>query len=485
MKYLYTCCLFLLLIGGSGLFISCHHSQRTKNQQYKDSVFRDLPEIKKEGILHVITLYNSTSYFLYKGRPMGYQFEMVERLAASLGLKIKMVVAKSFSQVFDLLRDGKGDLIAFGLTITKARKEKVAFTHYLYTSHQVLVQRKPENWRTLSLYKIKQQLVSSPFELIGDTVYLGRETSYIPRIKHLENEIGGEIPIKIVDSGKTVDDVIHMVAEGKADYTVADYNLAAVNKMFYPILDIGVRISLSQRIAWAVRKSSPRLLDTLNNWISKAKKKRFYFHLYRKYFEDERGYRKRVSSPLFSKNDGMISPYDSLIQKYAKTLGWDWRLLCSQIYQESKFNTHDEGWAGARGLMQIMPETAEELGIKNITHPEENIEAGARYLKNLYNHFGKVKDSIQRIKFTLASYNCGLGHVRDAQRLAKSLGDSAYYWDHNVEKAILKLQERKYFTQPEIRHGIVQGILPYKYVRDIFDRYHHYQELIPLKKGGS
>jgi membrane-bound lytic murein transglycosylase F len=468
------------------VIVGCHGNQKSSSSS--NEITRDLPEIRAGGVLNVITLYNSTSYFIYRGQPMGFEYDMAKRLAKSLNLKMHVIVAKRFDDVFNLLRTGKGDIIAFGLTITEPRKKTVAFTDYLYLTHQVLVQRKPSNWRQLPGYKIKRHLVSNPVELIGDTVYVGEGTSYYPRLQNLEKEIGGKIYIKLIGGNKTTDDIIHMVVDGKINYTVADYNLASVNKTFYPILDIRTPISFSQRIAWAVRKGSPKLLKAVNQWVKASKKEKFYNVLYNKYFKDKWSYRHRVSSDLFSKNEGKISLYDSTIRKYSSKLGWDWRLVASQIYQESSFNPNTEGRYGAMGLMQLMPVTAKEFNVKNITNPEDNIRAGTIYLKRLYTRFNAIKDSIQRIKFTLAAYNCGLGHVRDAQRLAKSLDKNPDRWDGNVEDVIKKLRERKYFTKPEVHYGLVRGSVPYNYVRDIFRRYHHYRELIPLipeKKSGK
>jgi membrane-bound lytic murein transglycosylase F len=473
---------FLIAAGLSLLMIACHsNQQQSSNNASIDEISRDLSAIKKDGVLNVITLYNSTSYFVYRGEPMGFDFEMAKRLSKNLKLQMHIVVANSFDDIFGLLNSGVGDIIASGITITSPRKKKVAFTDYLYVTHQVLVQRKPRNWRRLPEYKIKRRLVNNPIELIGDTVYIRKGTSYYARLKNLEKEIGGKIVIKPVGGDKSTDDLIRMVVDGKINYTVADYNLAAINKTFYPILDINTPVSFSQRIAWAVRKTSPKLLKAVNKWVKAFKKKDLYYVLYDKYFKDKKGYRRRITSDLFSKNEGIISRYDKLIRKYSKKLGWDWRLVASLIYQESRFIPNDTSWSGAGGLMQIMPATAKQLGVKNITNPEANIRAGTTYLKMLYNRFDMVRDSIQRIKFTLAAYNCGLGHVRDAQRLAKALGLNPHRWDGNAEKAILKLEEHKYFTMPEVHHGIVRGSMPYHYVREIFRRYDYYRELIPLK----
>lgn len=445
---------------------------------------RDLPDLKEDSVINVITMYNSTSYFLYRGQAMGFEYDLAEQLADSLNLELKIKVAEDFDDVFKMLIRGEGDIVAFGLSITEPRKKYVAFSKDLFSTHQVLVQRKPENWRELPMYKIKQKIIDDPVDLIGDTVYVKKNTSYYARLKNLEEEIGGDIHIKTIKGGKTTDDIINMVVDGDIDYTVADYNLASVNQTYYPILDIETAISFSQRIGWALRKSSLDLLDAVNNWIDHIKEDDLYYILYAKYFKDKKSYNRRVSSDLFSKKEGKISQYDKIIRENAQFLDWDWRLLTSLVYQESQFKVKNQAWTGAGGLMQIMPATAKELGLMDIHNPEDNLRAGTAYLQSLQSKFGEIRDSIQQIKFTMAAYNCGLGHVEDARRLARNLEKDANQWDGNVEDVILKLQEHKYFTRPEVHYGYVRGSEPYNYVRDIFKRYKDYRTLIPLGPQG-
>jgi membrane-bound lytic murein transglycosylase F len=129
--------------------------------------------------------------------------------------------------------------------------------------------------------------------------------------------------------------------------------------------------------------------------------------------------------------------------------------------------------------MQIMPRTAESLEIADPTDPEQSLRGGTAYLSELWEEHEDITDSIQRIKFTLASYNAGLYHVEDAQRLAQDLGLDAQLWDNNVENAILKLSQPKFYTKDFIKYGYVRGRQPFLYVRDIFKRYEHYKAFIP------
>ncbi|WP_081211520.1 MltF family protein [Salegentibacter sediminis] len=441
-------------------------------------ISRDLEAIKKDGVLHAISIYNSTSYFLYKGMPMGFEYELLSRLAKNLGLELKITIAEDIDDLFEMLNKGEGDLIAYGLTITEPRKKLVSFTENHYVTHQALVQRMPDNWRSLPGYKIDKQLISNTLELSNDTVWVRENSSYAERIKNLENEIGADIPIAHINGNVTTDEIIKMVVDGEIERTVADHNIAAINKTYYPILNIDTRVSFSQRIAWAVRQNSPQLLKAINKWIEKEKKSDDYYVIYNKYFKNTRSNRSRIKSDFYSKNSNKISKYDDIIKANASEIGWDWRFLSSQIYQESRFDPKAESWAGATGLIQLMPATAKEVGVSNNHNPEQNVAGGVKYLDRMRDNFEVVKDSIQKIKFTLAAFNCGAGHVYDAMRLAEKNGRNPHVWDENVEEYILKLKDKKYYLDDVVRHGFVRGREPYNYVRDIFLRYEHYKKFI-------
>jgi membrane-bound lytic murein transglycosylase F len=450
----------------------------TKQDTIPYKTFKDLEGIKEDGVLHAITIYSSTSYFLYKGMPMGFEYELLSRLAKNLDLQLKITVAEDIDDLFDMLNNGEGDLIAYGLTITEPRKSLVSFTENHYVTHQALVQRMPYNWRSLPGYKIDKQVISNTLELINDTVWVRENTSYAQRLKNLQDEIGAEIPIEHIEGNIPTDEIIRMVVDGEIDRTIADYNIAAINKTYYPRLHIDTRISFSQRIAWAVRQNSPKLLKAINNWITKEKKLDDYYVIYNKYFKNTKSYRGRVQSDFYSKNSNKISKYDDIIKENASKIGWDWRFLCSQVYQESRFDPKAKSWAGAGGLIQLMPATAKELGVSNSFDPEENVSGGVKYLDRMRDKFEAVEDSTQKVKFTLAAFNCGAGHVFDAMRLAEKNGKNPNIWDENVEEYLLKLTDKKYYLDDVVRHGFVRGTEPYNYVRDIFLRYEHYKQFI-------
>lgn len=442
-------------------------------------VERDLDAIKESGVLRAITVYSETSYFLYRGQPMGFEYELLTRLAEHLDVRLEIIPAHNLNELINMLNRGEGDLIAHGLTITQPRKQYIDFSSYLYLTKQVLVQRKPENWRQQKIHEIEKQLIADPIELIEDTVSVRLSSSYFDRLQNLEQEIGGNIHIDTVSGDLSTGRIIKKVVQGDLEYTVADDNIAEINSAYYPILDVSTPISFSQRSAWAVRKNSPELLQALNQWIEDMREKTEYYVIYNKYFKNKRAFRARIESEFYSEAGGKISQYDTIVQRFSDSLDWDWRFLSALIYQESQFNPSATSWARAKGLMQLMPATAQELGVTNRSNPAENLEAGTTYLQELYQKWKSIPDSIQRVKFTLASYNCGYQHVVDAQDLAEKYDKDPGTWDDNVEVFVKRLSYPKYYNDPVVDYGYVRGVEPVTYVDQIFKRFEHYQKLIP------
>ncbi len=439
---------------------------------------RDLEDILEDGKLTAITTYSSTSYFLYKGKPMGFEYELLKSFTDYLGVDLEIIVAQNIDSLFSNLQRGKVDLIAHGLTITNERKDEVLFTDYLYLTHQVLVQKKPDNWRKMNWSAIERSLIHDAIELIGDTVSVREESSYLQRLRNMSDEIGGEIIIDTLQGTTTTDDAIEMVLSGEIKYTVSDDNIANVFASYYPILDIDVPISFSQRIAWASRVNSPQLVEAVNKWLAYVKKDVYYYIIFNKYFKNSKDFRKRVQSEFYSLNNQSISIYDDLIKEQANKIAWDWRMLAALVYQESRFEPKAESWAGAAGLMQLMPATAAELGVKNRSDPVQSLRGGSNYLNTLYGYFESISDTTQRLKFTMASYNCGYGHVQDAQSLATKYELNPELWDNNVEEMILALSKSQNYNDPVVEHGYLRGHEPYNYVEQIFERYDHYKLFI-------
>ncbi len=221
-----------------------------------------------------------------------------------------------------------------------------------------------------------------------------------------------------------------------------------------------------------------QLLNAINRFFKKQYRGLFYNIIYKKYFKNPHHILSHREHRYDLNVTGHLSPYDGMVKKYAKRYGFDWRLLVAQMYQESRFDPKKKSWAGALGLMQVLPRTAKEMGFTNLKDPETSIHAGVKYLDWVRGLFSSELPVTDRMWFSLASYNAGAGHVHDARRLARKKGWSENRWFGHVERAMLLLSKRKYARKA--RFGYVRGREPVNYVREIRDRFNAY---VRLTKG--
>ena len=463
----------IVLIVSSCDFIS-HNLQKKDSEKIQKSSWQ---RIKDRGKIIAVTEYTSTDYFVYKGQPMGFQYELLQKLSEFLGIELEVVLSNDLDDSFIMVQDGEYDLMAINLTVTKERAKKVDFTTPIGQTRQILIQRKPDGWRKMRFKEYDSHMVRSQLDLAKKEVYVKSNTVFADRLKTLSNEIGDTIFVTEMEN-YSVEEIIALVASGDIDYTVCDEHIAKVNATYYPNIDIKTNISFSQNIAWAVQKDSDSLRYYLNLFIKNNLNKRWYANLYNKYYRNPRSV-SLFKSDYFSLNSSKISTYDEQIKKYSKEIGWDWRLLASVIYQESRFNPEVRSWAGAYGLMQLMPATAERFGITNVSSSSENIRGGTRFIAWLDKQLeSSVPDSLERVKFVLASYNVGLGHVLDAIRLAEKNGKDSSVWDGNVDYFLLHKSNPKFYRDSVVRYGYCRGLEPYNYVADVMARYKEYQKVI-------
>ena len=450
--------------------------QREKSRRFQQP---DLKEIRERNKIIALTDFNATNYFIYRGEPMGYQYDLIHEFAQELGMELELIVENDLVKSFELLREGLVDILALNLTVTKERSQFLSFTLPHSTSRQVLVQRRPDKWYIMHPERVESGMLRNQLELAGKTVYVQKNSAFAARLYSLSEEIGDSI--NVVETDESLERLVAMVANGEITYTVCDENMAKVNQTFYKNLDIETAISFPQNLAWAVRKEgSEQLLDTLNLWMGSFKKTLDYALIYNKYFRNSKTGRMAETGMVYQESD-ILSSYDDLIKQYSDSLNWDWRLLASMIYQESRFYPDTVSWVGAFGLMQLMPATAKRYGVSRSSPAEKNIQAGVDYLIWLDDVLSDhIEDPSERIKFVLASYNAGLGHVLDARRLAEKDNRNPNIWDNEVDEYILKKSDPKYYLDPVVRFGYCRGSEPYHYVQEIFDRYNHYKNIIAL-----
>lgn len=457
---------------------------------------RDFEAIKQRGTLTVLAPYNSTTYFLFRGEPMGFEYELLKAFSREHGLKLVMEVVKNQKALFQRLNRGDGDIVAARIIPKQEDEAKVAFTHTLYRTAPALVQQKttldqanlPEPVKTAIAsepadvepdeIEINARLITRPSQLAGETVTLPGKSAYRRTLIELADEISGDI--HVVEMGGKIDDeaLINKVAKGDIEFTVVQNNLAELKEAYFTNIRIRPLVGASNRIAWVIRKHSSELQRELNRWIEHKKNGSLFDKMYKKYFIDRKGYQERAASEYLMHETGKLSQYDPLLRQYSAELNWDWRLLASQTFQESRFKPNAKSWAGAVGLLQLMPATGQEFGVRDPRDPEDNVRAAVKFLIWLTDYWSKrIEDKDERLKFILASYNAGAGHVEDAQRLAEKHGSNPNAWD-DVAYWLLQKSKVQYSEDPIVKYGFCRGIEPVTYVSSILKRFEHYRRFV-------
>jgi membrane-bound lytic murein transglycosylase F len=456
---------FILILACICMLACRQHPQQT----VVDAEHYDLPQMKDSGVLVALTLNSSISYFDYRGEPMGYQYELAKQFAQSLGLKLEMKTAKNTKELVEMLLRGEGDIITYPLPVTKAFKDTVTFCGEDIVTHQVLVQRNSTK---------NMKALTNVTELLDKKVY-AKPGKHLDRLTNLDKELGGGILIQSVTNDSiTHEDLLMQVSQGTIDYAVSDNDLARLNKTYYSNLNISLAISFDQRASWAVRKTAPLLAHTADEWHQQNVTSPAYKASAKKYFEMSK---RLPHGPILSIKDGKISHFDHLFKKYAKEIDWDWRIIASLAYNESNFDTTAVSWVGAKGLMQLMPNTSRAMGVpEGKEHDaEESVKAATKYLNQLARSFTKVTDPEEKIKFILGAYNAGIGHVFDAMALAEKYGKNKYVWDNHVDAYILLKSNEEYFNDPVCKNGYFRGRETFNFVKDILERAEMYKQKIP------
>jgi membrane-bound lytic murein transglycosylase F len=397
---------------------------------------------------------------------MGYEYDLIKDFAEAEGLELDIKVATNESQLVKMLKDGEVDVVAYPIQYNTSIKEDFVYCGHENEDCQVLVQRANR----------KDTILTDVTQLIGKSVYVNPHTKYMDRLRNLNEELGGGINLRYVSNDTlSVEDLIEKVVNGELPYTVCDEKIAKLNKTYFPNINISLRVSFMQRSSWIVSKDSPFLAEAINRWTDGKEGNKAYKALSKRYFELSK---LPVEGTDITIVGGHISPYDALFQKYAKNINWDWRVLASIAYQESRFNPNVVSWAGAEGLMGIMPSTARRLGVETheLKRPEVGIRTGVECLRRFQQGFNSIEDHDEKIKFTLAAYNSGIGHIYDAQRLAEKYGKNPNVWDDNVAEYVRLKNEPEYYNDPVCRHGYLRGSETYKYVSEILTRYKSYVE---------
>lgn len=459
------------------LFLGLTGCQNDAMVQEDEAMEKDtlsvMQHLQDKGKLIAVTNCGIINYNTSSSKPSGFEFELLSDFCKANDLELEMRVNENLDSCYRLLDSCEVDIVAIGIGSNKEMKRRFLLTDPILMQRSVLVQRLPKGWNKMSTAnEVENQLLRSSVDLAGKTIHLPKGSHEVKLLEHLSDQIGDTIYIVECDSLNSVD-LVQAVASGQIDYTVVEEYVARMASIGLRGMDTKLNVSVEQPLCWAVRNhdNDSSLLLALNSWID-GFEQRNLSRILAKYVNKGNVFTTKKPS------GNQLSGFDDLIKKAAKKIGWDWRLLASLIYQESRFRMDLESEKGAFGLMQLMPVVMERYEIDYDATPEEQLEAGGKLLTFLDESLqNKVADSTERVKFVLAAYNSGLGHVYDAQRLAVKYGKYPDVWDNNVDYFILNKSKKQYYNDTCCKAGYLRGSETYRFVEEVLDRYNQYQSM--------
>jgi membrane-bound lytic murein transglycosylase F len=414
---------------------------------------RTLERIQESGTITVITHNNAHCYYTYRDQNMGFEYDLAKAFAGFLGVELKVKVPESWDQLLPSLSKGAGEVVAASMTIIPSRLESVDFSRGYLSVQQKAITHK----RNIEIKSID--------DLEGKSIHVRQGTSYEERLQTLKRD-GLDMRIKVREDVLT-EELIDAVAQGEIEVTIADSNVALLNRRYYPDVRIAFPIEKPQSLGWAVKKGERALLNKINEFFETIQENGTFEDIYNRYYAyaerfdhlDIKRFQERISTRL--------PRYEKTIKQAAELYGFDWRLIAALIYQESQFNPWAKSFSGVRGLMQLTLPTAQEMGVKNRLNPQESIMGGARYLKQLHDLYDKASEP-DRTLLALAAYNVGKGHILDARTLASNMNLDPNKWS-SLKKTLPLLRQRKYYEKSLF--GYCRGREPVFHVQNILS-YH-------------
>lgn len=445
--------------------------------EVREPVERDLAEIERRGTFRMITYYSSNTYFLNQGIEVGFEYELIREFTRENDLALEVVIVGANENPFELLNSGAGDVIAANYTITPERRELVDFTRPYNLVDQLLV----FSTELSPIPKTLEELVERQIP-----ISVRRNSSYYTTLNELQEQ-GYDLNIQILPNELDTEATLVEVAQGNILATVADDNMFDATNRYMDGLFPGPTIAENDTIAWAVRSNAPDLENEMNKFLYKhfrftedrdrPRRSTFLNILRQRYFQEGPQIAQYYNPEWQYQTMGIISPYDEVIKSVSDSLNVDWLMITAMIAQESEFNPNSKSWAGAVGLMQVIPRFV-EVEYESLYDPVTNIKQGVSIFKDHLDHYAYL-DSTNQAAFALAAYNAGMGHVADARRLAIDQNKNPNEWE-NVADALLKLMQRRYYQQA--RHGFARGIETVQYVDEIMNRYRTYETIITLSE---
>ena len=448
------------------------HSAYTPGKRIKKPSLLD--KIKKEKYLNVVFLNAPSTYYIGSEGPQGFEYDLLKAYADHLGVDLNITSAHTVKEALRLSKNPNIHITSASLAKTASREKLYHFgPSYFEVQEEVICNR-----GMLGSAKFPRDVE----DLEGLSIMVGDDTSYSETLKKLRED-GFDINYTTTSEYST-EELLEMVAKHEIDCTIADSNIYSLNVKFFPEIALAFYISGREQLAWLLPKNAKKLEADMYAWLNdfnqqgKMTQLKDHYYSYILFFDyyNTKMFYKRIKSRL--------PKYKKYFQLAAKRYNIPWTLLASVSYQESHWNPKAKSFTGVRGLMMLTRNTAKMLGVKNRVDPKESIVGGAKHLNQMMKFVSEEVEGENRLKFALAAYNVGLGHIRDAQKLAKKLGLNPNVWS-DLKNVLPLLSQKRYYKT--LKYGYARGSEPVKYVeaiydyKDILEKYEKEQKALGIK----
>ncbi|WP_373081500.1 membrane-bound lytic murein transglycosylase MltF [Zhongshania sp.] len=416
-----------------------------------------LQQIRKDGVLRVLTRNGATTYYESQGAPAGFEYQLARAFADHLGVELEMIPVVGLDEVFDGLAEGRADIAAAGLSISPERQDTLVFGPSYLSIKQFFIYNRDVN----EPIKSAKDLVGKKIRVLGNTAHV-----------HLLNELKREHPELTWYESRDFEtiDLLEQIADGQIDATIINSNEFYANRAFYPSFRIGFSAGKPRKLAWAIKATPSNAgltkaiadffkIMTENGKLDRLVERHFTFNERRTF----------ISTQTFLQlKEERLPDVKGMIEQVAIEYDLDWRLLAAISYQESHWDAEARSPTGVRGMMMLTRATAEELNVDDRLDPMQSLRGGARYYKKMLSRLPSGIEPPDRSWFALAAYNIGLGHVEDARVITQQLGGNPNLWN-DVRENLPLLRQKKWFKPT--RYGYARGDEAVRYVRNIRDYY--------------
>ena len=415
-----------------------------------------LDEIKKEKVLNVILLNAPSTYYIGTEGKQGFEYDLLKSYAKHLGVDLNITATHTTKEAIELSKNPAIHITSAALAKTPQRLKTFNFgPSYFEVQEQVICHR-----GMLSSKKFPRDVE----DLAGLKITVGSDTSYSETLASLQND-GFDINATYTEEYST-EELLAQVASHEIDCTVADSNIYSVNLRYFTEIALAFSISGREQLAWLLPENTPELEADMYSWLNSFNQSgamtqlKDHYYSYVLFFDyyNTKVFYKRIKSRL--------PKYEKYFKDMGEKYEIPWTLLASISYQESHWNPKAKSYTGVRGLMMLTRKTAKILGVKNRLDPKQSIQGGTRHIKQMIKFVPKDVKGENRLKFALAAYNIGMGHIHDAQKLAQKIGLNKNVWS-DLKIVLPLLSQKKYYKT--LKFGYARGEEPVKYVEAIYN----------------